>query len=136
MPITRVTTKVTWSAANTATVAPLAAVTSDIVTLDATCVEASITIKQDVPLSVSITDVIEYYWSMSSGDPDGSAAADEYDTYQVGLRLMLLNGLDINPAIKTVYLPNVPRKGQLVAYSPTSAKTITIGAVIEEMRVS
>ena len=79
MAITRSENQVTWSASNSVSVTSGSSQTSDAVTLNDTCVMASITCKADNAGTPASGDIINFYWASTVGDPDG-ASTDEYPT--------------------------------------------------------
>lgn len=138
MAITRSETQVTWSAANSVDVTVIGGnQTSDVVTLDDTCVGASITLKADNSTTPASDDIIYFWWLMSGGDPDG-ASTDEYDTTGHALLLARLDTSVEDPALLTVSLPHIPKKGKLYADRVTAGttNTITVSATIEEQRAA
>jgi len=135
MAITRVETKVVHASANTKAITTGSNATSDLVTLDATCIDASITVKADMAGTPVAGDIIDVYTLLSSGDPDGAASADEFDSAD-STHARHLGSLDCNvtdPAIKTFPLPSTPQ-AQKIYMVNNGAATVTVGAVIEEVR--
>ena len=137
MAITRAETQITWSASNSVSVTAGSNQTSDAVTLDDTCVGASITLKADNSTTPASDDIIYFWWLMSSGDPDG-AGADEFDTVGHALFLARIDTSSEDPGIMTVSVPHIPVAGKLYAEGATAGSTnsITVSATIEEQRAS
>ncbi len=151
MAITRSETQVTWAAANFKTVAGGTSETSDAVSLDATCVQAEITLKAEYTSGTPVADDIIYFWWLATaGDPDGTSTI-EYATPPQAINesggALLLRALDLTKGetsgsgkmiIATVPLPNVPYRGKLFAEGVTAGSTnpITVSATIEEMRAA
>lgn len=133
MAITRAETQVTWSTNDSVSVTAGGNQTSDVVTLDPTCVQAAITLKADNSTSPASDDIIYCWWQASAGDPDG-AGSNEYPTQ--GQFLAALDTSDADPSIITVPLPVVPQDGRLYAEGATAGTTnaVTVSATIEEMR--
>jgi len=131
----RVETKVLFAGANTVSVAVAGSAVSDVITLDATAVDAAITIKADNAGIPAAGDTVDVYVLLSAGDPDGAAVADEYAS-QDSTHAMWLCRLDTNvtdPAIITVRYPPVPQAGKIYVVN-NGASSVTVGAVIEEDR--
>jgi len=135
MAITRAENQVTWSAANSVSVAANNSQTSDIVTIDATTINARITLKADNSTTPAADDQI-YFWALeSSGDPDG-ASTDEYSTVSHGTLLAIVDTAAEDPAIKTVELP-LPQRGLKIYAEGTSAgstNAVTVSATITEQK--
>lgn len=136
MAITRAETQITWSAANSVSVSAAGSQTSDGVSLDATCVAASITCKADNAGTPASGDTVDFYWAASSGDPDG-ASTEEYATGTGNMEwLCRIDTNSTDPDVCTVSLPAVPYRGKLVAVSSAAANSITVSATIEEQRAA
>lgn len=137
MPLIRNETKVFFSSANSISISAAGNNISDTVTLDPTCIEAAITLKADNAGTPVAGDTIDVYILLSSGDPDGIAAGDEFASAD-SVHAQFLYQLDTNtsdPAIVTVPYPAVPQAGKLYAVN-NGASAITFSAVIEELRSS
>lgn len=137
MPITRNETKVLFGGANSVSIASLGSNVSDLITLDTTCISASLTIKADNAGTPATGDTVDVYVLLSSGDPDGAAVADEFasaDTVHARF-LCQLDTATSDPAIRTVDYPFVPQAGKLFAVN-NGASSVTFSAVIEEVRSS
>jgi len=138
MAITHTESSVLWSAAYSASVSAGGSATSDVLSLDATCVNAQITLKADNSTTAASDDVMYFYLLQSSGDPDGNAVGDEYDTDGHATFLAALDTSVEDPAIKTVPLP-LPQKGlKVYAEGSTAGSTnaITVSAVVLEQRAA
>lgn len=139
MAITHTESSVLWSTAYSVSVSAGGSQTSDVLALDATCVNAQITLKADNSAgSAASDDVIYFYLLQSSGDPDGNAVGDEYDTSGHATFLAALDTSSEDPAIKTVPLP-LPQKGlKVYAEGSTAGSTnaITVSAVVLEQRAA
>lgn len=139
MAITHTESSVLWSTAYSVSVSAGGSQTSDVLALDATCVNAQITLKADNSAgSPASDDVIYFYLLQSAGDPDGNASADEYDTTGHATFLAALDTSSEDPAIKTVPLP-LPQKGlKVYAEGSTAGSTnaITVSAVVLEQRAA
>ena len=135
MAITRAENQVTWSASNSVSVAANNSQTSDIVTIDATTINARITLKADNSTTPAADDQIFFWVLESSGDPDG-ASTDEYSTSAHGTFLAALDTQVDDPAVKTVDLP-LPQKGLKIYAEGTTAGTtnaVTVSATITEQK--
>jgi len=139
MAITRAETQVTWtSSPNTsASVTAGSSQTSDLVSLDATCVNASITCKADNAGTPASGDIITFYWAASSGDPDGAATIEHPSN---AANMEFLCQIDTftytDPDVKTISIPAVPYRGKVVAVSGAASNAITVSATIEEQRAA
>jgi len=133
--LTRAETKVLFGGANSISIASGAQNTSDTITLDATCIKASITIKADNSAAPAPGDTINVYILQSSGDPDGAAVADEFDSADTkhSYLLAVIDTSVTNPGVTTVSYPAVPQAGKLYADN-NGAASMTYSAVIEELR--
>lgn len=135
MALSKTETQVTWSASNSVSVTAGSNQTSDTVTLDATCYEASITLKADNSTTAASDDQI-YWWALqTSGDPDGTGS-DEYDTTGHAHFLGITDTNVEDPAIKTVALPSTNKSLKIYAEGATAGTTnsITVSATITEKR--
>jgi len=135
MAITRTEIKVTHSAANTVAITTASNATSDLTTRDPTCIDASITVKVSSAGSPIVAGTVDVYALLASGDPDGAAAGDEFDTADT-THARYLGTLDTtvtDPAIKTFPLPTTPQ-AQKIYMVNNGTGTATCGAVIEETR--
>lgn len=141
MAITRTETQVTWpTASNTASVAGTGGTaTSEEFNLDATCINAQVSIKADNSTTPATNDAIDFYLLQTSGDPDG-ASTDEFDTTDPSHALPLgrLDTTLDDPAIMTVPLP-IPQKGgkiYAVHANGSGGNSITVSATITEQRAA
>lgn len=139
MAITHTESSVLWATTNyDAAVGANSTQTSDVLALDATCVNAQITLKAVNGGTPASGDVIYFYLLQSAGDPDGNGVADEYDTTGHATFLAALDTTVDATAIKTVPLP-LPQKGLKVYAEGTTATTtqsITVSAVVLEQRAA
>lgn len=137
MTITRAESQVTWpTAANSKSVAAGVTETSEITTLDATCVSGAITCKADNAGTPAVGDLIDFYLAGSCGDPDGTGT-DEYPTdIENMVFLCQIDTNDTDADSKTVRLPVVPQNLKVVAVSGASSNSITVSATIEELRAA
>ena len=138
MAITRAETQVTWpTASNTGSVTAGSNVTSEEFNLDATCINAQISLKADNSTTPAADDQIYMWLIQTSGDPDG-ASTDEFDTVLHALLLGILDTNDEDPAILTVPLPLPQKGGKLYAEGATAGttNTITVSATITEQRAA
>lgn len=143
MAVTRVLTQVTWDVGSDASdsLPANSNLTSNNMTLDATCVAAQIQLKCDNSTTPAADDYVNFYVLQTSGDPDTEPdSADEYDTpgHAIFLaRVQPVTGED--PAIVTVPFP-LPQKGfQIYAegdHPDGTTNAITISCQIIEQRVS
>ena len=137
MAITKPETQVTWAAANSVSVTAGGNQTSDTVTLDATCVRATIHLKADNSTAPASDDQI-YFWALQTGgDPDG-AGTDEYDTAGHADLLAILDTNNEDPALMSVELPAINKGLKIYADGGAAGTTnaITVSATITELRVA
>jgi hypothetical protein len=138
MAITHTETQLAFSATTPGTVTANSTLTSDIITLDDTCVAAQVQLKATLA-SPAADDYIDVYLQQTLGDPDGADVADEYDTdgHAVFLcRLDSSSGGENGTAIATVPLP-LPQKSMQFLFrgdhSGTTTNSISVsGRVIEQ----
>lgn len=137
MALTRVETQVTWAAANSASVAPNSSQTSDVITLDATCVAARILLKADNSATPNAADLIYFYALETAGDPDGSGA-DEYATTDNAHFLGVVDTSKNDPSLRVSNFPLPQKSFQIYAegITPTTVNAITVSATITEQRSS
>lgn len=135
MALTRIENKVQFGAANSVSIGAGATNTSDLITLDPTCIEASVTLKADNSGAPSDGDTVDVYVLLSSGDPDGASITDEFasaDTFHP-VFLGQLDTFSSDPALRTAIYPAVPQAGRLYAIN-NGGNSVTYSAVIEELR--
>ena len=126
MAITHTESNVLWSTAYSVSVSAGGYQTSDVLALDATCVNAQITLKADNSTTAASDDVIYFYLLQSSGDPDNNAVADEYDTSGHATFLAALDTSVEDTAINTVPFP-LPQIGlKVYAEGSTAGSTNAI----------
>lgn len=134
MAITRSETQIEWATASSKSVAAAATETSDAFALDATCIDAAITLKADNSGTPASGDIIYFYLSATAGDPDGASTV-EYPTNTNNMQLLgAIDTNDTDADSTTVYIPNNPYRGKIVAVSGASSNAIVVSATIEEMR--
>lgn len=135
MTISRTETQVTWpTASNTGSLTASSTLTSETVTLDATCFQAQIHLYTDNTGTIGSGDTVDFYILQTGGDPIGTGS-DVYDNTNVAHARWLAR-LDTNaadPAQVTVPLP-LPQKSFKIYAVNNSADAITIGATITEQR--
>jgi len=137
MAITRHETQVTWSAANAGTCGVNSELTSDAISVDATCFQAQVHMKALNTTTAATDDQILMWLRQSGGDPDGAGTA-EYDSSKGGLRLAVLDTFVQTPFLRTAELPVPQSEFTLHAdgteYGTTNA--IVVSATITEHRSS
>jgi hypothetical protein len=126
--------QVTWSAANSQSIAASGNATSDVFTFSTNASFGHIQLKADNDGTPAAGDTVEFYLLLSCGDPDG-AGADEYDTVNHALPLGTLDTNSEDPAIRTVNCPIV-KAGKLYAVNNSAGRAITVSACILEKTVS
>ena len=139
MAITRAQTDVTWDTGSYSN--SLAAATgeaSDVTSLNATCIQASITVKADNNGTPAAGDTLEVWLLASAGDPDAASPGTiEYPTDRDDgqfIGLMDVSAASKDPVRSTFPLPVVPYRFKIYCYNNASSNGITHSAVIEEMR--
>lgn len=126
--------QVTWSAANSLSIAAGNNATSDLFTFSTNGSFAHIQLKADNDGTPAAGDTVEFYLLLACGDPDG-AGADEYDTVGHALPLGTLDTNAEDPALRTVNCPMV-KGGKLYAVNNSAGRAITVSACILEKTVS
>jgi len=143
MAITQTLTRVTWT--NTPTsdddVGANSAVSSDVITLAASCVAAQIQLKADNSSATpAADDYINFYVLQSSGDVDVEPdSADDYDTVNHAIFLARLDTSVEDPALVTVPFPLPQKNFKIYAqgdHADTTTNTITVSAQVIEQRAS
>jgi hypothetical protein len=141
MPITTTNTQVTWSAANTKSITSATQVTSDVMTLDSSCVVLSIQLTADNAGTPAAGDVVIWRIMWSTGDVFANSG-DDYDTGEHAAFIALLDTFGTNvpgedPAVTTVQVTPLATKFKLAATAPLAAtRNITVSARIQEIRAS
>lgn len=132
----RTETKVEWSGANSAVVAPSGTALSDPLSLDQTCIKARIALKADNQAATpNADDIVVFYVRETSGDPDG-IGTDEFDSPNHGTQLRSIDTNRDDPAQGHAEFP-VPQKAfQIYAEGLTNqtVNNITVSATITELR--
>ena len=133
MAVTHNEVDLTWDTGSaTNSLAASTGESSDVLTLNATCVGASITIKADNAGTPASGDTLDCYARYSCGDPDGDST-DEHDTIGHAVYLGTIDTNSEDPGILTVPLnPNVISL-QLYTYN-NGASSMTVSAVVCEVR--
>lgn len=141
MPVTRQDLQVQWAAADDKAVAAGTAEESDLHSVDASCVNAQISLKANNTGTPADGDTVDVYLLQSSGDTDNAAnTTDEHDTPAHARHLFRLDTHDTgdgdNPARVTVLLPIPQKNFKLRAVSNAGTNSITVSAKITEQRAS
>ena len=131
---TRSQLQVTWpTSSNTGSVTAGSSVTSEVMTLDASCTAARIALKVDITGTPATDDQI-YFWLLeTTGDPDG-AGSDEYTTVNHAELLDIVDGNSEDPAIVVVDLPLPQDHFKIYAEGSTAGttNTVTVSAKITQ----
>lgn len=141
MAITRTQTQVTWSAANTKSVTSATEVTSDVITLDDTCVALSIQLSADNAGTPASGDTAVWRIQWSNGDVLADTG-DDYDTSEHAQFLAQLDTYSTNtpgedPARMTVTVTPVAKKFKLaVTCANAATRNVTVAARIDEQRAA
>jgi hypothetical protein len=140
MAITQTLTQVTWpTAATTGSVTANSNLTSEVMTLDASCVAAQIQLKADNAGTPVAGDYINFYVLQSSGDPDAAETTDEYDTVGHAIFLARVDTFVTDPALVTVPFPLPQKNFKIYAegdHADATASAITVSAQVIEQRAS
>jgi len=135
MPLVRQEIKVLFSTANSVSIVAGGNNSSDLVTLPDDTFEGSITLKADHAGTPVAGDILNVYVRLSSGDPDGAAAADEFASSDTK-HARFIGQLDLfttDPAIATFDYSVFPVAGHVYAVNE-GASSVTFSAVIEAAR--
>lgn len=138
MALTKVETKVLWGGGNNSASVPAnGSQTSDVITLDPTCVAARIALKADNEGTPNAADIIHFYALESMGDPDGSGA-DEFVTPDNGHYLGRVDTSKNDPSIRPNDFPNPQKSFKIYAegITETTVNDIAVSATITEQRSS
>jgi hypothetical protein len=139
MAITRTQTQVTWSSASTLSVTSATEVTSDVFTLDDTCVGLSIQVSADNAGTPASGDTAVWRIQWSNGDVLADTG-DDYDTSEHAQFLTTLDTYATNtpgedPARRTVEIAPVAKKFKLACTCANAAtRNVTIAARVDEQR--
>lgn len=126
--------QITWSAANSLSIAFGANATSDAFTYSTDSSFAHLQLKAKNDGTPAAGDTIDFFLLLTCGDPDG-AGADEYDTVNHAIPLGCLDTNSEDPALRTVNCPMV-KGGKLYAVNNSAGRAITVSACILEKTVS
>ena len=127
MGLGRTEQQITWSAANTKTLSAATRSDSDEVVIDSTCVAISLSIRVDNQGTPTAGDVLNCYIKWSNGDLDAGGGANDYDSDEHAMWLMVLDTVTANtpgedPATKTIPIdPNMGKAFKLSVDSPNAA---------------
>ena len=140
MAITRNEVQVQWSTANSISVSAGGNATSDTVTINATTIQGSISLKADNNGTAASGDTVDVYILYSNGDPDG-ASTDEFDSDAADNEPRWLARLDVStagkdPDVKTVFPSLAAKSYKIYAVSNAGTNGITVSATGTEVRSS
>ena len=139
MAVTQTLTQVTWpTAATTGSVTTNSNLTSEVITLDASCIAAQIQLKAETGTATSV-DYINFYVLQSSGDPDAAETTDEYDTVGHAIFLARVDTFVTDPALVTVPFPLPQKNFKIYAegdHADQTSQAITVACQIIEQRAS
>lgn len=129
MAISKSSTQVKWSTANSLSVSGSSSSESDAFTIGSTVVDGSVQLKADHSSSPGSGDYVDFYLLATNGDPDADPdSADEYDTTTQGAFLARLDCNVSDPAVKTVPLPTVAIKGGKIRAVNNAGEAVTVSA--------
>lgn len=137
MAITKAENQVTWSASNSVSVSSGGTQTSDVVTLDDTCILATLHMKADNSTTAASDDQLYVWVLQTGGDPDG-ASTDEYDSTAGAQLLAILDTNAQDPYLTSADLPvtNDSLKIYVEGSSAGTTNSITFSCTITEHRVA
>ena len=127
MGLGRTEQQVTWSAANTKTLSAATRADSDEITIDSSVVAASVQVRVDNQGTPASGDVLNVYIKWSNGDLDAGGGANDYDSDEYAMPLMVLDTYATNtpgedPATRTLPIdPNMGKAFKLSVDSPNAA---------------
>lgn len=133
MAITKSETQITWSAANSVSVAASGNATSDAFSFDATSLLAMITLKADNNSTPAAGDTVTFYLLYTTGDPDGTGS-DEYDSTTQGTLLAVVDTSITDPAQTTVEVCPSAKGGKIYAVNNNATRAITVSATMYETK--
>ena len=133
MAITKAENQITWSAANSVSVAASGNATSDAFSFDAASLLAMITLKADNNGTPASGDTVTFYLLYTTGDPDGTGA-DEYDTTTQGTPLAVVDTSVSDPAQVTVQVCPSAKGGKIYAKNNAGSNGITVSATMYETK--
>lgn len=135
MAVSKSSTQVTFSSANSILVSGDSQVTSDSISLSSNSIAAQLSLKADHSSTPTTGDTVDFYILYSTGDPDGSTI-DEFDTPEHGLHVCILNLNLEDPAQKTVDIPVSAKSFKIYVDNNSASGDITCSSEIYETLVS
>jgi hypothetical protein len=135
MAVSKSSTQVTFSSADSILVSGDSQVTSDSISLSSNSIAAQLSLKADHASSPTTGDTVDFYILYSTGDPDGSGS-DEFDTPEHGLHVGILDLNLEDPAQKTVDIPVSAKSFKIYVDNNSSSNSITCSSEIYETLVS
>jgi hypothetical protein len=124
--------QVTWSAANSVSIAAGGNNTSDTVTFTSgTVFQAKVQCKVDNDGTPASGDTVDFYLLESHGDPDGASTA-EFATTTQGQHLMRLDTNTTDPADGVVWLPGPFLTAKVYAVNNSAGRAITVSCLVSE----
>lgn len=127
MGLGRTEQQVTWAAANTKTLNSATRVDSDEIPIDLSVVAISISVRCDNQGTPASGDVLNVYVKWTNGDLDAGGGANDYDSDEYAMPLMVLDTYATNtpgedPATRTLPIdPNMGKAFKLSVDSPNAA---------------
>ena len=124
--------QVTWSAANSVSIAAGGNSTSDAITPTAdTVFQAKFQLKADNDGTPASGDTVDFYLLESLGDPDGASTA-EYATTTHGQHLARLDTNTTDPAGAVVWVPGPYETFKIYAVNNSGGRAITVSVTMLE----
>lgn len=127
MALGRTEQQITWAAANTKTLSAATRADSDEIVIDSSCVAISVQVRCDNAGTPASGDVLNVYVKWTNGDLDAGGGANDYDTDEYAMPLMVLDTYATNtpgedPATRTLPIdPNMGKAFKLSIDSPNAA---------------
>jgi hypothetical protein len=132
MGISASSDQVTWSAADTKSVAAAGSENSDDFTVSSTTVEVEFQLKADNSGTPASGDEVDFYL-VRKCDPDNDST-DEYENQ--GPAMVTLDTYTDDPAIRTMNCSVVPGKTYRLVADNNGASAITVSSSYDEIKVA
>lgn len=134
MAVTHSEEQVVWSAANSVSISAGGTQTSDDFTFNANSYGGKVQCKADNDGTPASGDTVDFYLSLSLGDPDG-ASTEEYPGINQAIHLGTIDTNTVDGDSCTVEVP-VGLKGKIIAKNNSAGRAITVSACVYQDIVS
>jgi hypothetical protein len=124
--------QVTWSAANSKSVATATSETSDAEAVSSNAISISFELKADHSTTPGADDTVDFYLLPTLGDPDG-ASTDEYATAGHAVFLATLDTNTDDPAIAVIFGNFLPMTDFKILAENNAGESITVSAIALEI---